>query len=54
MSRWSVFTVRVLVVVAFALILLFQVLVVPWRLTPDLGHADSSTALGKRESKGWL
>jgi len=24
------------------------------RLTPDLGHADSSTALGKRESKGWL
>lgn len=29
MSRWSVFTVRVLVVVAFALILLFQVLFVP-------------------------
>lgn len=26
---------------------------VGWRLTPDLGHADSSTALGKRESKGW-
>ena len=24
-----------------------------WRLTPDLGHADSSTLLGKRESKGW-
>ena len=24
------------------------------RLTPDLGHADSSTLLGKRESKGWL
>lgn len=24
------------------------------RLTPDLGHADSSTMLGKRESKGWL
>ena len=23
------------------------------RLTPDLGHADSSTLLGKRESKGW-
>jgi len=26
----------------------------PWRLTPDLGHADSSTMIGKRESKGWL
>ena len=23
-------------------------------MTPDLGHADSSTLLGKRESKGWL
>ena len=22
-------------------------------LTPDLGHADSSTMLGKRESEGW-
>ncbi|RII40836.1 hypothetical protein DWB68_15855 [Galactobacter valiniphilus] len=27
--------------------------VVLGRLTPDLGHADSSTLLGNRESKGW-
>ena len=37
MSRWSVFTVRVLVVVAFALILLFQVLVVPSIIAQSAG-----------------
>lgn len=34
--------------------LLHAQVIIGGRLTPDLGHADSSTMLGKRESKGWL